>query len=338
MRLRFICLLAFLCITLGVKAQPIYESPASKAWADSVLSKMSYDEKIGQLFMVDAFSNKDSAHVSFIRNLIEQYHIGGLIFFQGGPIREALLTNYYQQISKLPLLIGMDAEWGISMRLDSTIRFPRQMTLGATRNDSTAYWMGEEIGRQCKRMGIHVNFAPDVDINNNPLNPVINSRSFGENKKLVARMGLMCMQGMQDNGILACAKHFPGHGNTATDSHFGLPVINQNAEEMDSVELYPFRALINAKVASVMVAHLYVPAFDSTPDLASTLSRSITTDLLKTRLGFSGLVFTDALNMKGVTINNAPGALEVKALMAGNDILLYSENIPAANECLRRIV
>lgn len=338
MRVRILVILIFLLINSAGKAQPVYKTPSAEVWADSVLKTMNYYEKIGQLFMVDAYSNRDSTQTNLILNLIEKYHIGGLIFFQGGPIREALLTNEYQQCSKIPLLIGMDAEWGISMRLDSTIRFPRQMTLGAASNDSLVYKMGLEIGRECNRIGIHINFAPDVDINNNPLNPVINSRSFGEDKREVTSMGLMYMKGMQDKNVLACAKHFPGHGNADSDSHFGLPIINQDSAEIDSVELYPFKALINEHVASVMVAHLFVPALDTTSQLASTLSHTITTDLLKNKLGFEGLVITDALNMKGVANNNTPGELEVKALKAGNDVLILSESVPRAIEGIHHAI
>ncbi len=334
---RFLFVFGFLLCQLTTEAQPVFKTPAARLWADSVLKTMTYEEKIGQLFMVDAYSNRDSAHVNFILNLIEKYHIGGLIFFQGGPVRQSLLTNQYQQCAKIPLMIGIDGEWGLSMRLDSTIRFPRQMTLGATGNDSAAYWMGNEIGRECKRIGIHINFAPVVDINNNPLNPVINSRSFGEDKQQVARMGLMYMNGMQSEHVLACAKHFPGHGNADSDSHFTLPVITQNSAEIDSVELYPFKALINQHVASVMVAHLFIPALDSAA-VPSTLSHHITTDLLQHQLGFEGLVFTDALNMKGFLLNNLPGQSEVLALKAGNDVLLYSENIPRAVEAIHHAI
>ncbi len=315
---------------LSAQSAPVYDSPAARQWADSVLNNLSYQQKIGQLFMMDAFSNRDAIQIAQIKSLIDSFAIGGLIFFQGGPIREALLTNYYQSISKTPLMIGMDAEWGISMRLDSTIRFPRQMTLSAGSNSQQVYQMGKEIGRQCKRMGIHVNFAPSVDINNNPLNPVINSRSFGEDRDQVALLGGMYMKGMQDVGVLACGKHFPGHGNTDTDSHLTLPTVLSNRAELDTMELVPFQKLINDSLASVMVAHLFVPALDSTTNQASTLSPYIVTDLLKHKLGFNGLIFTDALNMKGVASYYGPGEIEFKALLAGNDVLLYSENIRKA--------
>lgn len=309
---------------------PVFETTASKVWADSVFEQLSYDQKIGQLFMVDAYSNRDTSHVNAIATLIRDYHIGGVIFFQGGPVRQAIHTNFYQSISKVPLMVGIDGEWGLSMRLDSTIRFPRQMTLGATHNDSLIYSMAREIGRQCKRMGIHLNFAPVADINNNPLNPVISSRSFGEEKERVTAGAVEYVKGLQEYHVMACGKHFPGHGNTDSDSHFTLPVISQTSAEIDSVELFPFRELIKQGVASMMVAHLYIPAYDTINNLAATLSKNITTGLLKDKMGFRGLVFTDALNMKGVADYFPSGELELKALQAGNDVLLYSANIPAA--------
>lgn len=312
------------------KFTPVYKTAESERWADSVLLKMSYEDKIGQLFMVDAFSNKDSLHVRQIAALIDSFHIGGLIFFQGGPYRQAALTNYYQARSRYPLLIGFDGEWGLQMRLDSTVRFPRQMTLGAGATAADVYTMGLEIGRQMHRMGIHVNFAPDIDINNNPGNPIINSRSFGESRQRVAELGEMYMKGMQAQQVLACGKHFPGHGDTDTDSHLSLPVIHADAARMDSLELFPFRRLIQGGLGSVMVAHLFVPAFDSTPGLAGSLSPKLVTGLLKDQMGFDGLVFTDALNMKGVAEKNESGELELKALKSGNDVLLYSLDIPKA--------
>jgi beta-glucosidase-like glycosyl hydrolase/CubicO group peptidase (beta-lactamase class C family) len=317
---------------------PVFQSSESEKWADSMLSKLSYQQKLGQLFMIDAFSNKDSAHVKQVSGLIEQYGIGGLIFFQGGPYRQAILTNYYQKQSQVPLLIGIDGEWGLQMRLDSTIRFPRQMTLGAGADSVQVFEMGKEIGRQMKRMGIHVNFAPDVDINNNPKNPIINSRSFGESRERVAKLSFQYMKGLQDEGVLACAKHFPGHGDTDTDSHLSLPVVHADSARIDSLELYPYKSLIPGGLGSVMVAHLFVPAVDSTPGRAGTLSPVLVNGWLKKKLGFNGLIFTDALNMKGVAAFNEPGELELKALMAGNDVLLYSENIPTAINRIHRAI
>ncbi|MBK8847533.1 MAG: serine hydrolase [Bacteroidetes bacterium] len=309
---------------------PPFYSNKAKQWADSVFKTLTTDEKIGQLFMAAAWSGGEHYNKSEIDSLISIQKIGGICFFQGGPYRQAVLTNQFQKDSKVPLMIGIDGEWGLNMRLDSTIRFPRQMTLGALQDESLIYEMGAEIARQCKAMGIHVNFAPCIDINNNPLNPIINSRSFGENKIDVARKGLYYMRALQDHNVLACGKHFPGHGNTESDSHFTLPVINQPAHEIDTVELYPFKHLMREGLGSVMVAHLNIPALDSGNNIPSTLSSKIINGLLKDKLKFKGLVFTDALNMKGVTANFPSGEIEVRALEAGNDILLLSGDIPLA--------
>ncbi len=307
-------------------------------WADSVFKTLSPDERIAQLLHVAAYSNRDQAHIDELANIIKKYKIGGLIFFQGGPVRQANMTNYFQSISKVPLFISIDAEWGLGMRLDSTMHFPYQMSLGAIKNDSLIYAMGREIARQCKRMGIQINFAPVADINNNPKNPVINYRSFGENKYKVSRKSLMYMKGMQSEHVLANAKHFPGHGDTDFDSHKSLPVIKHSKERLDSLELYPFKTLINNGVASIMVAHLNIPALDSTKNLASTLSKPIVTGLLKNELGFKGIIFTDALNMKGVSKYYAPGQVDVKALLAGNDALLFSEDVAKAISEIKKAI
>ena len=303
-------------------------------WVDSVFNSLSEDQRISQLFMIAAYSDSDQKHVDRISGIIKNYQPGGLIFFQGGPLRQANLTNLYQGISRTPLLIGIDGEWGLGMRLDSTMSFPRQMMLGAIENDSLIYDMGFEIANQLKALGIHINFAPVVDINNNPDNPVINNRSFGENKYQVARKGIEYMMGMQANGIIATAKHFPGHGDTNADSHITLPVINFDYHRLDSLELFPFRKLINHGVGGVMVAHLFVPALDSAKNTASVLSEKIVTGLLKDSLHFKGLIFTDALGMKGVSDFFQPGELEVKALEAGNDILVMPSDIGKALNCI----
>ncbi len=301
-------------------------------WADSLFQTMTLDQKIGQLFMVAAWSdpNHKDYNAQKINQLIDQYAIGGLIFMQGSPGRQAALTNKFQNRSQIPLLIAMDAEWGLGMRLDSTIAYPRQMTLGATSNDSLIYSFGAEMARQLKRLGVHVSFSPCVDINNNAKNPVISNRSFGQDKLLVTQQSLMYMNGLQDNGILACAKHFPGHGDTETDSHKDLPIVNHPFTRLDTLELYPYRELTRKGLGSVMTAHLYAPALDSTSSVASTLSREVITNLLRNKIGFQGLVFTDAMNMQGVAKFFKPGEVEVKALMAGNDVLLFSQDVPIA--------
>ena len=299
-------------------------------WADLVLDSMSLDEKIGQLFMVAAYSNKDKAHEDELKKLIKDHHIGGLIFFKGTPTAQAKMCNELQAISKTPMMIAMDAEWGLAMRLDSTVKYPKQMTLGAIRKDTLIYAMGAAMSKELSRLGVHINFAPVVDVNNNPNNPIIGYRSFGENKYKVASKGTAYMQGLQDNRIMTTAKHFPGHGDTDADSHLELPVIDHNKTRLDSVELFPFRHMMARRLGGVMVAHLYIPALDSTPNLASTLSPNVVKDLLRREMGFEGLAFTDALNMKGVSKFFKPGEVDLKALLAGNDILLFPEDVPLA--------
>lgn len=318
---------------LSLKAsatEPPFFSDGASRWADSVLATLSLDERVAQLFMVSAWSNKDSNHVAEIDSLVSQYKIGGLTFFQGGPIRQARLTNYYQSKAKVPLLISIDGEYGLAMRIDSTIRFPRQMTMSAMNDTAMIYKMGVAVARHCNRIGIHCNFAPVLDINNNPSNPVIGSRSFGDEREMVTNSAMAYMRGMQDNHVLASGKHFPGHGDTDTDSHFSLPVIDGTVSRLDSLELYPFRKLMENGLGSVMVAHLFIPAYDTSVNLPSTLSKKIVTDLLQHQLNYKGLIFTDALNMKGVASFYKPGEVDKLALLAGNDILLLTEDVPKA--------
>lgn len=307
--------------------QPIKDA---QKWVDSVFNALTPDQRTAQLFMVAAYSKQGTVPEAKVEKLIKDYNIGGLIFMQGGPGRQAVLTNYYQSITKTPLMIGIDGEWGVAMRLDSTMHFPWQMTLGAVQNDSLIFEMGRQVALQCKRLGIHANFGPSVDINNNPNNPIIGARSFGENRNKVADKGVAYALGMQQERVLASAKHFPGHGDTDKDSHKTLPLINKTRAELDSLELYPFQKLIDNGVKSVMVAHLYVPALDKTPNTSTTLSKKVVTDLLQTEMGFQGLIFTDALNMKGVADLYAPGDVEARALIAGNDVLLFAGDVPTA--------
>ncbi len=299
-------------------------------WVDSVLNSLSLDEKIAQLFMVAAYSNRDEEHTEDVIRVISKYNVGGVIFFQGGPVRQAEMTNRFQASAKTPLLISIDGEWGLSMRLDSTLSYPHQMMLGAIHDDALIYQMGYDIGTQMRRLGLNINFAPVVDVNNNPDNPVINSRSFGEDRMNVARKGLMYAMGLQDAGIIPVYKHFPGHGDTDTDSHYGLPVIRYNMSRLDSLELFPFKFGIRNGIPAIMSAHLHVPALDSTDQIPSSLSRKTIHDFLQGTLGFEGLVITDALNMKGASEGNKPGELEAKAFLAGNDILLMPSDIPKA--------
>ncbi len=261
------------------------------AWVDSVMNSLDEEAKLGQLFMVAAYSNRDESHLRELRKLVKNQEIGGLIFFQGGPVRQARMTNELQAAADVPLFIAMDAEWGLGMRLDSIPDFPRQMTLGAIQDNQLIYTMGAEIARQCKLLGVHINFAPVVDVNSNPANPVIGSRSFGEYKINVAAKGIAYMRGLQENGVLASAKHFPGHGDTDTDSHLTLPVIRHDMERLKSVELYPFEQLIQDSLASIMVAHMHVPSLDNRPNTATTLSPAVVNDLLKKEMGYKGPYF-----------------------------------------------
>lgn len=307
-------------------------------WVDSVFNALSFEERLGQLFMVAAYSNKDERHKQEIAKLINEQNLGGLIFFQGGPVRQANLTNYYQSISKVPLFIAMDAEWGVSMRLDSVLSFPKAMTLGAVSDEKLIYQMGAEMARQFKLLGMHINFAPVVDVNSNPNNPVIGYRAFGEEKRLVAQKSLAYMKGLQDNGVIANAKHFPGHGDTESDSHYTLPVIKHSENRIKDIDLYPYRQLIDNDLMSVMVAHLHIPSLDSERNKATTLSKYVVSDLLKTQMNFNGLVFTDALNMKGVASFHKPGEVDLLALLAGNDILLYSQDVSKAKTLIIQAV
>ncbi|HNQ66902.1 MAG TPA: glycoside hydrolase family 3 N-terminal domain-containing protein [Bacteroidales bacterium] len=300
---------------------------ADSIWVDSVFNSLTPDERIAQLLMVQAYSDRTYEHEKYISELIQNYKIGGLIFMQGSPTKQVILINKYQSISKVPLLISMDAEWSVSMRLDSTVLYPRQMMIGAIQNDRLIYEMGIEFARQLKRVGVHVNFAPVCDVNNNPDNPVINERSFGEDKFNVAQKSYQYMKGMQDNGVMATGKHFPGHGDTDVDSHISLPVINHNISRLDSIELFPFRYLIKKGISGIMVGHLFVPAIDPEHNTPATLSPLAVNKLLKEEMEFKGLVFTDALNMGGITNYYKPGESDVKALLAGNDILLFPNDV-----------
>ena len=309
-----------------------YDSNKQKSWVDSVYTALNFDERMGQLFMVSAYSNKDSTHTKAIDKLIVDQKIGGLIFFQGGPMRQAKLTNRYQAQSKVPLLIANDAEWGLSMRLDSTYRYPWNMTLGAIKDKTLLEKVGVQLAEQSKRMGIHFNFAPVLDINTNPKNPIIGFRSFGEDKYNVTESALAEMKGYQSLGLLATGKHFPGHGDTSVDSHSALPTITFSRQRLNAIEFYPYKKLINAGLASVMVAHLNVPSLEWRENLPSSVSHNIITGVLKNQLQFKGLIFTDALNMKAAKNFRAPGEIDLEAFMAGNDILLCAEDVPVAKE------
>ena len=308
------------------------ETYAENKWVDSVYNQMTFNEKVGQLFMVACYSNKDTIHTNAIEKLVRNYNIGGLIFFQGGPKRQARLTNKYQALSKVPLFIGIDAEWGLSMRLDSTFRYPFNMTLGAIKDLKLVEQVGVSMAKESKRLGVHFNFSPVLDINTNPKNPIIGYRSFGENKVNVTEHAIALMNGVQSQGVFSTGKHFPGHGDTSTDSHSTLPVVNATLDHIEKVELYPYKRMFDEGLVSVMVAHLNVPSLEPREGYPTSISYSVVNNLLKEQLGFDGLIFTDALNMKGASNFKKPGDIDLEAFLAGNDILLFAENVPLAVE------
>jgi len=307
-------------------------------WVDSVFKKLNRREKIAQMFFVRAHTNLGQKYIDSVELVIKKEQLGGVIFFQGGPVRQARATNAYQRVSRVPLIIANDGEWGLGMRLDSTIAYPYQMTLGAIQNKDLIYRMGQEVAKDFKRMGMQMNLAPDADINNNAKNPVINYRSFGENKYNVATKTATYMKGMQDGGLLTTLKHFPGHGDTDVDSHYDLPQLTFSAARLDSLEMYPFKELIKQGASGIMIAHMNIPALDNTPNLPSTLSKPIVTGILKDKLGFKGLVISDAMDMKGVVKFFKNGEADVLGIVAGNDILELSENSDRAVKLIRKAI
>jgi beta-N-acetylhexosaminidase len=325
-----ILLTFFLLTVLQLIAISQSQTSAAKHWADSVFNSLNDDQRIAQLMVLreSSFSRYGPVYYdSLITDAIQKYNIGGICLFQGSPVKQAEFINTFQSIAKTPLMVCIDAEWGLGMRFDSVMSLNHQMMMGAVNNPDLIYQYGKLVGEQCKRMGIQVNYAPVVDINNNPNNPVINDRSFGEDKYKVAQYGIAYMKGMQDVGVLACAKHFPGHGDVAVDSHFDLPVINKSLAQLDTLELYPFKKMFEAGVGSVMIAHLYIPAIDSTPNTATSISKNNVTGLLRNELHFDGLTFTDALNMKGVAKFFPGGEIAAQSLIAGNDMLCLPEDV-----------
>jgi len=316
-------------IIAAQQKEPPFLKYMNHPWVDSVMKTLTLDQQIAQCIWIAGYSNRDISHEVEVSDIIRKYGVGGIVFFQGTGAKEAELTNFYQSISKVPLLISLDAEWGVGMRLENVDKFPYQMTLGAISNDSLIYQFGKAVAKQFKRLGIQVNFAPVLDINVNSQNPVINYRSFGENREKVSSKGIMYMKGLQDNDILATGKHFPGHGDTNVDSHLDLPLITHSRSRLDSVELYPFRRLIAEGIGSIMVAHLNLPSLDTTTGLPSTLSHVIITGLLKNDLHFRGLIVTDAMMMKAVTKYFKPGEADAKALEAGNDVAEFVTDVDA---------
>jgi len=307
-----------------------------KKWVDSIYNNLSIDQKIGQLFTIWVATKQGPEKMKEVLSIIEKNHLGGLIFSLGNISDQAKATNKFQAISKVPLLIGMDAEYGIGMRLDDGFSFPFNMTLGAIEDNSLIYKVGKRIGVHAKRLGVHINFAPVTDINTNPNNPIIGSRSFGEDKKNVTLKSLAYLKGMQSEGIMGSAKHFPGHGDTSTDSHKTLPIIDFSAKRINNIELYPYKELIKNQLSGVMVAHMEVPSLEKTPKLPSTLSKNIITNLLKRKLKFEGLIITDAMDMKGVVDFNKDESADVNALLAGNDVLLMPDDLDESTRSIKK--
>lgn len=324
-----------LILLLFIAINGFAQQKSATVWVDSVFKTLSPDEQIAQLMVVRLSTINANRSVTFydslVAELIRQYNIGSICVFQGSPVKQATILNRLQAMAKTPLLVTIDAEWGVGMRMtDSVLPLPKQMMLGAVSDSSLAYEYGRIVAEQCKRIGIQVNFAPVVDVNNNPNNPVINDRSFGEDKYKVASFGVQYMKGMQDNGVMGCAKHFPGHGDVAVDSHFDLPVINKTRPQLEALELYPFRQIFNAGVGSVMIAHLYIPSIDTSANRATSLSKNNVTNLLRNELGYQGLTFTDALEMQGVRKFFPDGAASVESIIAGNDMLCLPGDVPLA--------
>ncbi|MDX8572681.1 glycoside hydrolase family 3 protein [Elizabethkingia sp. HX QKY] len=314
------------------------EMEKARQWVDKTYNSLSQDEKLGQLFITALYTNKDQNHINFVRQLVNKEKIGGIILMQDNAAQEIELVNEFQESSRVPLLIGMDAEWGLYQRIAAAHKFPWAITLGAIQDDQLVYEMASKIAGDAKRMGVNWDFAPVVDVNTNPSNPIIGNRSFGSDVQNVIRKGLAYSNGLQDNGVLAAIKHFPGHGDTDKDSHLDLPVVKHNIDRLNNTELAPFKALMDKNVGGVMVAHLYVPALESKSGVPASVSYSIITDLLKKKFGYKGLIITDALNMGAVASRYKAGELDKKAFAAGNDIMLFSQGVSEGKKLIQQAI
>ncbi|WP_278555267.1 glycoside hydrolase family 3 protein [Elizabethkingia bruuniana] len=314
------------------------ELEKARQWVDKTYNSLSQDEKLGQLFITALYTNKDQNHINFVRQLVNKEKIGGIILMQDNAAQEIDLVNEFQESSRVPLLIGMDAEWGLYQRIAAAHKFPWAITLGAIQDDRLIYEMASKIASDAKRMGVNWDFAPVVDVNTNPSNPIIGNRSFGSDVQNVIRKGLAYSNGLQDNGVLAAIKHFPGHGDTDKDSHLDLPVVKHNIDRLNNTELAPFKALMDKNVGGVMVAHLYVPALESKTGVPASVSYSIITDLLKKKFGYKGLIITDALNMGAVASRYKAGELDKKAFAAGNDIMLFSQGVSEGKKLIQQAI
>ena len=324
----FILIFANLSAQYFPKNAPKNLEQKAEKHADSLYQQLSLDEKIGQLYIVALYNNRGEEEIQKIRNLVEKEKIGGLILMQDNAEKHIQLLNEFQGKSRVKMMIGIDGEWGLFQRFPAAHKFPWAMTLGAIQDNSLIYEMTSKIAEDCKRMGIYWDFAPVVDVNTNPANPIIGNRSFGSDINNVIAKGLAYAQGLQDNGVLASMKHFPGHGDTDTDSHLDLPVVSHNLERLNSIELAPFKALLDKKIGGVMVAHLYVPALEKQSGIPASVSYDIITNLLKKSYQYNGLIITDALNMNAVAKKFPAGELDLRAFKAGNDIMLFSQDVP----------
>ena len=307
-------------------------------YADSLYAKLSMDERIGQLYIVALYTNKDQNHISGVRKLVEQERIGGIILMQDDAEQEIALVNEFQKKSRVPMLFGMDAEWGLYQRIKTAHKFPWAMTLGAIQDNNLVYEMASKIAEDAKKMGIYWNFAPVVDVNTNPKNPIIGNRSFGSDVQNVIAKSLAYAQGLQDNGVLAAIKHFPGHGDTDVDSHLDLPVVKHSLERLNKIELAPFKALMDKKIGGAMIAHLYVPQLEKGKNIPASISYDIVTNLLKNKFLYEGLVITDALNMNAVAKKYPAGELDLRAFKAGNDVLLFSQDVPTGKKLIKEAI
>ena len=340
-RLLGIC---FLGLSAGLSAQfspkNITKDLDKKAvkYADSLYAKLSMDERIGQLYIVALYTNKDQNHISGVRKLVEQERIGGIILMQDDAEQEIALVNEFQKKSRVPMLFGMDAEWGLYQRIKTAHKFPWAMTLGAIQDNNLVYEMASKIAEDAKKMGIYWNFAPVVDVNTNPKNPIIGNRSFGSDVQNVIAKSLAYAQGLQDNGVLAAIKHFPGHGDTDVDSHLDLPVVKHSLERLNKIELAPFKALMDKKIGGAMIAHLYVPQLEKGKNIPASISYDIVTNLLKNKFRYEGLVITDALNMNAVAKKYPAGELDLRAFKAGNDVLLFSQDVPTGKKLIKEAI
>ncbi|MCT4024585.1 glycoside hydrolase family 3 protein [Elizabethkingia anophelis] len=338
----FLTISVFLSPEYSAQYQPknINKQELEKArqWVDKTYNSLSQDEKLGQLFITALYTNKDQNHINFVRHLVNKEKIGGIILMQDNAAQEIELVNEFQESSRVPLLIGMDAEWGLYQRIAAAHKFPWAITLGAIQDDKLVYEMASKIASDAKRMGVNWDFAPVVDVNTNPSNPIIGNRSFGSDVQNVIRKGLAYSNGLQDNGVLAAIKHFPGHGDTDKDSHMDLPVVKHNIDRLNNTELAPFKALMDKNVGGVMVAHLYVPALETKSGIPASVSYSIITDLLKKKFGYKGLIITDALNMGAVASRYKAGELDKKAFAAGNDIMLFSQGVSEGKKLIQQAI